>query len=91
MYVEELILGAAVTIFSLGLLVLSLVSYQRFLNKKLLLISLVFIVLFIKGVILSLSAFFSDFTLFDPLLFGSYVGLFDVVLLVILFVATLKR
>lgn len=89
--VEQIILSACVTIFSLGLLVVSLASYRRYRNGKLLVVSTVFFVFLVKGVLMSLSLFSSEFSMFNILVSGSYSGLLDLVILVLLFVATLKR
>jgi len=89
--IEQIVLSACVTIFSLGLLVVSVASYQKYRNTKLLLVGVVFFVFFIKGVLLSLRLFFSDLSFIDTLFTGSYSGLFDLCILVLLFVATLKR
>ena len=89
--IEQIILSACVTIFSLGLLVVSLASYRRYRNGKLLVVSTVFFVFLVKGVLMSLSLFSPGFSVFDVLVSGSYNGLLDLVILVLLFVATLKR
>jgi hypothetical protein len=85
-------ISAAVTIFALGLLIVSLMSYRRYRNSKLLFISCVFVVLLIKGVLLSISIFYpvqlkpvTDF-MYSPL-----SGFFDVMVLALLFIGTLKR
>jgi len=85
---ESIIIYACVTIFALGLLVISLLSYIKSKNAKLIFVSLIFLVFFIKGIMLSLSLFYEQV----PSMFSSpYVGLFDLVILVLLFIATLKR
>lgn len=91
MEIEGIIISAVVTIFSVGLLVVSLLSYKKYKNVKLLFISLVFIVFLIKGILFSLSLFYPSFTELDMMLFSIYSGMFDVVVLILLFVATLKR
>ncbi|MEM0493617.1 MAG: hypothetical protein QXS02_06675 [Candidatus Thermoplasmatota archaeon] len=84
-----LVISAFITTFSIGLFVLSLKSYKNYHNVKLLLVSLVFLVFLVKGILLSLY-------LFSPRLIGSssdiiQTGLFDVIILLLLFIATLKR
>jgi hypothetical protein len=91
MEIEQIIFSAGITIFSLGLLIISLASVSKYKNTKLLFVSLVFLVFLIKGVLLSLRLFFPSFTLFDAVLVGSFSGVFDVIILGLLFIATLKR
>ena len=88
MQIVSIVLGACITIFSLGLLLVSLASYQKYRNLKLLFVSLVFLVLLSKGILLSLGIFFPDV---QDVLSVASTGLFDVVVLVLLFIATLKR
>ena len=87
MEIQEIVISAFVTIFSVGLLVVSLASYRKYKNIKLLFVSLVFLVLLIKGILLSLSLFYEIGILNSTL----YTGLFDLIILVLLFLATLKR
>lgn len=91
MAIEQIILSAGITIFSLGLLVVSIMSYRRFQNKKLLFVSFVFLVFFIKGVLMTLQVFSLGLSGVDVLLTGSYNGVLDLIILVFLFMATLKR
>ena len=91
MEVEQIVLSACITIFSLGLLVVSLASYQKYKNVKLLVVSIVFLVFFVKGFLMSLRVFFSELSWVDGIVSGSYNGVFDLFVLVLLFIATLKR
>jgi len=91
MEIHEIIISSSVTIFSLGLLLVSLLSYKKFKNPKLLFISIVFIILLIKGVLFSLNLFYPEILFIDTLLFSIYSGLFDLTILILLFIATLKR
>lgn len=91
MQIESIVLSAAITIFSLGLLLVSLASYRKYKNLKLLLISVVFIIFLVKGILLSLSLFYQELSTLDILLHGTYSGVFDLMVLLILFMATLKR
>ena len=91
MEIQEIIISSSVTIFSLGLLLVSLLSYKKFKNLKLFFISLVFIVLLIKGIFFSLSLFYPELVFIDTALFSIYSGLFDLTILILLFIATLKR
>ena len=88
MEIEQIIISAFVTIFSLGLLAVSLASYKKYKNLKLLFVSLVFVVFFVKGMLLSLGLFYEEI----PVLHSNiYMGLFDLTALLLFFVATLKR
>jgi len=91
MEIHEIIISSSVTIFSLGLLLVSLLSYKKFKNPKLLFISIVFIILLIKGVLFSINLFYPEILFIDTLLFSIYSGLFDLTILILLFIATLKR
>jgi len=71
-----------------GLLAVSLASYRKYKNLKLLFVSFVFIVFFIKGILLSLGLFNEDIA---SILTSTYAGLFDLAILILLFIATLKR
>ena len=88
MEIQSIIIGACITTFALGLFIVSLISYRKYNNKKLLFVSLVFVIFIVKGVMLSLSLFSAEFADFmsNPL-----IGLFDLVILILLFMATLKR
>ena len=85
---ESMVIYGFFTVFSLGLCVISLMSYARSKNKKLLFVTGVFILFAIKGIVLSLSLF--SIVSLDvssiPLL-----SIFDVVVILLLFMATLKR
>jgi hypothetical protein len=83
-----IIMSAFITIFSLGLLTISLASYRKHKNTKLIFVSVVFLIFFIKGVILSLSLFIDPLGVFQSVI---PIGLFDVIILMLLFLATLKR
>lgn len=85
------VLSAGITIFSLGLLIITLFSYHKYRSIRLLLISLVFVVFLFKGVVFSLSFFSSEFTSLAAWFSGTYWGVFDLIILVLLFIATLKR
>jgi len=85
----SIIISACITIFSLGLLMISLASYRKYKNLKLLVISFVFLIFLIKGILLSLGLFYNEIKMVttDSL----SVGFFDLLILVLLFIATLKR
>ena len=86
MEIEGIILSASITIFSLGLLIISLVSYLKYKNRKLLFVSVAFFFFLVKGITMSTTIFFEEFTM---TMF--YLGVFDLIILILLFVATLKR
>ena len=88
MEIYEIVLSAFITIFSVGLLFVSLASYRKYKNLKLLFVSLVFLVFLIKGVLQSISLFSGEIPLLN-LFINS--GLFDLLILILLFIATLKR
>jgi len=88
MEIQDIIISAFVTIFSFGLLVVSLASYRKYKNLKLLFISIVFLALLIKGILLSLSLFSDEIIMLNSVF---YTGLFDLIILILLFMATLKR
>ena len=88
---DEIVLisiSAIITIFSLGLLLVSLASYRKYHNTKLLFVTLVFLVFLLQGILLSLNIFF-EFLTNDLLVVG--MSVVDTVVLVLLFLATLKR
>jgi len=88
MEIYDIIISAFITIFSVGLLAVSLASYKKYKNVKLLFVSLVFLVLLIKGILLSLSLFTEELVVFTSI---PYAGMFDLIILILLFIATLKR
>jgi len=88
---DEIVLisiSAIITIFSLGLLLVSLASYRKYHNTKLLFVTLVFLVFLLQGILLSLNIFL-EFLTNDLLVVG--MSVVDTVVLVLLFLATLKR
>jgi hypothetical protein len=89
MEIGSIIINACITIFSLGLLIVSLLSYWKYKNVKLVFVSLVFLVLFIKGILLSIGIFYNDEI--SQIFTSPYIGMFDLIILILLFIATLKR
>ena len=75
-------------IFSLGLFIVSSISYKKSKNKKILFVSIVLFVFSIKFILLSISIFN---TRLEDILSVSALGVFDLILLVLLFVAILTR
>ena len=88
MEIHDLLINAFITMFALGLLLISLFSYRKYHNTKLLFITLVFILFFIKAVLFSYGLFDEDLI---PVLTSSYFRLFDLCILILLFLAALKR
>ena len=86
MEIIGILLSAGITTFSLGLLIISLVSYFKYKNQKLLFVSIAFFIFLVKGIIVSTTVFFEEFT---ATMF--FLEVLDLVILVLLFVATLKR
>jgi hypothetical protein len=88
MEILDVAINAFLTLFSLGLLIISIMTYKQHKKIKLLVITAVFIVFLIKSILTSLGLFTSDLTTF---LSSSSFQLFDLVILVLLFFAVLKR
>lgn len=84
----EVVISAFITIFSFGLLCVSLKSYRKHNNIKLLIIGLVFFVFLIKAILVSIGLFYPNLVVIE---FDLYSGLFDFAILLLLFIATLKR
>ena len=85
---ESIIIYGFITVFSIGLFSVSILSYYKSKNKKLLFVSIVFLLFFIKGVVLSLSLFISDLNLIITI---PILAVFDLIFLFLLFIATLKK
>lgn len=75
------------TVFSFGLWVISILTYQKSKNKKILFVNIVFLLFFLKGLLLSLSIFFNGFLDFLTI---PILAVFDLLILVLLFIAVLK-
>ena len=88
MQIVDLFVSASITMLSLGLTTLSLLAYRRHRNSKMLFVSLVFMVFLVKGILFSISLFFEEITLFDSI---SSIWFFDIIILVLLYIASLKR
>jgi len=76
------------TVFSLGLTIISLISYHKSKNKKILFVSIVLLLFFIKNLLLSFFLFTgqiqNDITILA-------LELFDLLILVFLFIAVLSK
>ena len=86
MEIVGVLLSAGITMFSLGLLIISIISYLKYRNKKLLLVSIAFLFFLLKGIVLTSYVFFEEFTLFI-----FFFSVMDLIILVVLFISTLKR
>ncbi|KYK32941.1 MAG: hypothetical protein AYK22_06765 [Thermoplasmatales archaeon SG8-52-3] len=86
--VESIIIYAFITIFSIGLFGISILSYNKSKNKKLIFVSIVFLLFFLKGIILSLSLFLTEL---KPLINISTLAVIDLIVIFLLFIATLKK
>jgi hypothetical protein len=83
-----IIVSASITIFSFVLLVISALSYWRYRNIKVLFIAAITILFLIRGIIFSLSLFP---TTIGSLTSSTLFWLFDVVILLFLYMTALKR
>ena len=88
MEIGSIFLNACITILSLGLFLLSLASYRKYKNLRLIFTTVAFFVFFMKGIVLSLGLFYEEMAVVNV---SIYLGLFDVAILALLFIATLKR
>lgn len=85
---ESIIIYSFLTIFSIGMLFVSFLSFRRSKNIKIFFVTLVFLVFFIKSILLSLSIFFDDL---NALISIPFLGVFDFMMIILLFIATLKK
>ena len=85
---ESMVVYGFLFVFSIGLLVISFLSYKNSKNVKLIFISGIFFILAIKALTLSLSLFINlpSFILSIP-----FLSIFDFLIIMLLFIATLKR
>ena len=86
--IETSLIYGFITIFSLGMFIISLFSYKRSKNFKILFVSLAFFLFFIKGILLSLGLFITEI---NDIISIQTLGIFDLLIIVILFIATLKK
>ncbi len=85
--VNIIIVGFA-TIFSLGLFIISLNSYRKSKNKKIFFVNIVLLLFFIKNLLLSFNLFTTQIQNNITLL---VLELFDLLILVFLFIAVLTK
>jgi hypothetical protein len=76
------------TVFSLGLFIISLMSYRKSRNKKILFVSLVLLLFFIKNLLLSSFLFTAQI---QNNINVFVLELFDLLILVFLFIAVLTK
>jgi len=76
------------TVFSFGLLLISLSSYRKTRNKKLLFVNLVLLFFFIKNIFVSLMLFIAQIANNTTLF---VLELFDLLILIFLFIAVLIK
>ncbi len=86
--IETSLIYGFITIFSLGMFIISLFSYKRSKNFKILFVSLAFFLFFIKGILLSLGLFITEI---NDIISIQTLGIFDLLIIVVLFIATLKK
>ena len=85
MEIHDLLINAFITMFALGLLIVSIASYKKYKNVKLLFITAVFILFFIKAILFSYGLFDDDIS---TMISSSYFRLFDLGILIMLFLGT---
>ena len=83
-----LVISAAISICSLVLLLTAVLSYQKYKNKKLRFVVLVFLFFLIRGLLLSIGLFYEPLA---PIATSYYTWLIDLVILNLLYLASLKR
>ena len=83
-----IIVSAAITIVACILGIVSLHSYKTYRNTKLLFVLSVFAFFIVKGVLLSLSLFYHQFTEISS---SYYFLMIDLIILTLLYLAALKR
>lgn len=86
--IENSIIYGFLTIFSFGMFIVSILSYKRSKNTKILFVTVVFFVFLLKGILLSLSIFIIELS---DLITIPFLGLFDLLMILLLFMATLKK
>jgi len=85
---EAMIIYGFLTVFSIGLFIISFLSFLKSHNKKLLLVTGVFFLFIIKGLLLSISLFIEIPT---EIISIQILSIFDLMVLLLLFMATLKK
>ena len=88
MEILELFIVSAIAVISFSLLVLSLLAYKKSKSIKMLFISFVFLVFFTKIVWYNISLYFTDINIFDSI---TNIWIFDLIVLLLLYIASMKR
>jgi len=88
MTIEGVILFASITIFSLVLLIISLLSYWKYGKLRRLFISIILFMFFTRSVLLSLGLFYPQVETFTS---SIYIWVFDLAILAVLYVTSLKK
>jgi hypothetical protein len=84
----ELFIISCIIVISFGLLTLSLLVYRKTRNNKMLVISMVFLIFFIKVLLYNISLYFSDIDFYESM---TVVWIFDLIVLLLLYIASIKR
>jgi hypothetical protein len=84
----ETVIGPFLIVFSSGMLVTAAMSYHRTHSLKMVFVNLVFVLFLFKGILMVLSLFIKNL---GPLYSLASFGIIDIVMIVFLFLATLKR
>jgi len=85
---ENTIIFGFLTVFSFGLWIISIFSYRKSRNKKLIFVNIVFLIFFIKGVLLSSSIFISE--IYDSVSI-QLLAVIDLIIICLLFISVLKK
>lgn len=88
MEIQQLLIGPFLIVFAIGMLITTILSYLRSKNTKLIFVSIIFTIFFIRGLIIVFDTFIEIDMKF---LSNTTFGLFDLIILFMLFFATLKR
>jgi len=88
MSILELLIISFIIVISFSLFVLSILSFKKSRSIKMLLISIVFLVFFIKVIIYNVSLYFSNINIFDSI---TNMWIFDLAVLLLLYIASMKR
>ena len=82
MNIDIILIFSLITILSISLFIVTFLSYYKHKKTKLLMISFVFLFLFVRGLLLSLSIFYEQI---DALISSNYIWIFDLIILILLY------
>ena len=88
MSIIELLIVSIIIVLSFSLFLLSALAYRKNKNIKMLIISSVFLVFFIKVLAYNISLYFTDINIFNSIV---SMWIFDLLVLLLLYVASMKR